>query len=624
VRTKPKRDHWSTKRFWPGRVNIPDELRDIAARADELRAKYEHERDKRLEARPEGDAQFFEVSGAFADFDRDPFADPNFTRPEIVEETDVVIIGAGFGGMMVAAHLHKLGVTNYRMIDKAADFGGTWYWNRYPGCMCDVESYCYLPLLEETGYMPKHKYSHASEIFEYCQLLGRRFDMYPKALFQTEVKGMVWNERLARWIVTTSRNDRLSARFVVIAGGVLHKAKLPGIRGIKDFQGHVFHTSRWDYAYTGGGPETQMDKLHDKKVAIIGTGATAVQVVPKLADAAQHLYVFQRTPSAIGERGQRETDPEWFKQMASKPGWHEERCRNFIGMVTGKNPDVDMVDDGWTKLLANDTRRFTLNNSERTLLELIDFQHMEEIRARVDQIVLNKTTAEALKPWYGQMCKRPCFHDEYLPTFNRENVTLVDTAGLGVERITPKGIVAGGIEYPVDTIVFASGFEVTTEYWRRLGFDPVGTNGVPMSKAWINGPSTLHGIHARGFPNLLLNSVTQGGQAINFSFTLNETARHIAHTISQCLEDDIVRVEVEVLAAFNWLRTILGTVLDYGPYVAKCTPGYFNNEGRGPKNILAALRSVSYMASALDWLRYLESWRKDGQMRGLDVVRRSR
>jgi cation diffusion facilitator CzcD-associated flavoprotein CzcO len=607
-----------------GRRALPEELRAVAARADELRAKYRLERDKRVRARPEGEAQFLEIGGAFADFDRDPFADPAFTRPEVVEETDVVIVGAGFGGMMVAAHLHKLGVRSYRMIDKAGDFGGTWYWNRYPGCMCDVESYCYLPLLEETGYMPKRKYAHASEIFEYCRLLGRRFEMYPRALFQTEVTGMVWDEDAARWQVTTSRGDRLSARFVVIAGGVLHKAKLPGIPGIKDFRGRVFHTSRWDYAYTGGGPEAPMDRLSDKRVAIIGTGATAVQAVPKLADAAQHLYVFQRTPSAVGVRDQRETDPEWFKEMASKPGWHEERCRNFIGVVTGKHPDVDMVDDGWTKMLATDTRRFTLRGAERATLELIDMRNMEAIRARVDAVVTDPTTAAALKPWYGQMCKRPCFHDDYLPTFNRENVTLVDTAGLGVERVTAAGITAGGVEYPVDAIIFASGFEASTDYWRRLGFDPVGAGGVPMSKAWTHGPSTLHGIHARGLPNLLMNSVTQGGQAINFSFTLTETARHIADTIARCLDEGIVRVEAKRWATIRWMRTIVGTVLDYGPYVAKCTPSYLNNEGRKPRKMLASLRSMAYMGSALDWLRYLEAWRADGRMRGLAVVRKAR
>ena len=260
---------------------------------DELRERYRLERDKRFRA--DGNAQYKEFKGIYKDFDADPYVEPGFSRSPVIEETDVVIVGAGWGGLTSAAHLRKAGVNNFRIIDKAGDFGGTWYWNRYPGCMCDVEAYCYMPFLEETGYMPKRKYAHATEIFEYCQLLGRTFDLYPAALFQTEVDAMEWDEQAQRWIVTTSRNDRLAARFVIIAGGVLHKAKLPGIPGIETFQGHSFHTSRWDYAYTGGSPAEPMDKLADKVVGIIGTGATAVQAVPKLGEAAKQVLVFQRT-----------------------------------------------------------------------------------------------------------------------------------------------------------------------------------------------------------------------------------------------------------------------------------------------------------------------------------------
>jgi cyclohexanone monooxygenase len=219
------------------------------------------------------------------DFDADPYAGPP-VREAIAEQVDVVVVGSGWAGMSTAAHLTKQGVTSYRIIDKAGDFGGTWYWNRYPGCMCDVESYTYLRLLEEVGYMPTKKYAHAQVIFQYAQMLGRHVDLYPHALFQAEVTGAVWQEDVERWLVTTSRRDQLSARFVVICGGVLHKAKLPGIPGIERFAGRYFHTSRWDYSYTGGGPEAPMNKLQDKVVGIVGTGATAVQAAPKLAAAA--------------------------------------------------------------------------------------------------------------------------------------------------------------------------------------------------------------------------------------------------------------------------------------------------------------------------------------------------
>jgi cyclohexanone monooxygenase len=290
---------------------------------EELREKYRIEREKRLRA--DGNAQYQPLNEANERLNADPYVEPGFTRDPVIDTIDVAIIGGGFGGMMTGARLRQQGIDSFRIIEKGGDFGGTWYWNRYPGAACDVESYCYLPLLEETGYMPTEKYAKAPEIFAYCQLLGRHFDLYEGALFQTEVRDVDWNDQTQRWTVTTSRGDQLSARFVVIAGGVLHKAKLPGIPGIETFAGHSFHTSRWDYAYTGGGPLEPMTQLADKRVGIIGTGATAVQAVPKLAESAEQLYVFQRTPSTVGARNNRPTDPDWFASL--KPGWQRERIR---------------------------------------------------------------------------------------------------------------------------------------------------------------------------------------------------------------------------------------------------------------------------------------------------------
>src|SRR4051812_28699428 len=392
---------------------------------EELREKYRIEREKRI--RPDGNAQFKELKGTYGEFDHDPYADPNFTRDPISEETDAVVVGAGFAGMLAAINLTKLGVRNFRIVEKAGDFGGTWYWNRYPGCMCDVESYTYLPLLEETGFMPTERYSSAAEIFGYCQQLGRTFDLYPRALFQTIINDIAWDDEAKRWTVSTSRGDTLRARFVVIAGGILHKAKLPGIPGIEDFQSEAFHTSRWDYAYTGGSNREPMDKLHDKRVGIIGTGATAIQAVPRLAAAAKELFVFQRTPSAVGVRGNRPTDVEWFKSL--EPGWQAERIHNFTLAVTGGQPEHDMVDDGWTKAMWVDTKRMGATPEETAAIEREDCETMEGSRRRIGEIVEDPETAEKLKPWYGKMCKRVCFHDEYLPTFNRPNVHLVDTDG---------------------------------------------------------------------------------------------------------------------------------------------------------------------------------------------------
>ena len=583
--------------------------------AEELRKKYRIEREKRL--RPEGNAQYRDFSGVYKDFDRDPYVEPGFTRDPLVEGVDVVIVGGGFGGMLTAANLRKSGVDSFRIIEKAADFGGTWYWNRYPGAACDVESYIYLPMLEETGYMPTEKYAKAPEIFAYCQLFGRTFNLYPTALFQTEVTDAAWDEQSNRWLITTNRNDRLAARFVVIAGGVLHKAKLPGIEGIETFTGHSFHTSRWDYAYTGGGPAAPLDRLSDKRIGIIGTGATAVQVVPHVAASAKEFFVFQRTPAGVGVRDNQPTDPAWVASL--KPGWQRERIRNFTSLISGQNPEIDLVHDSWTELLRVDTRKHAVDEEEAVELERIDFGHMEAIRARVAATVNNPSTAEALKPWYNQMCKRPCFHDEYLPSFNRPNVYLIDTDGRGVERITLTGVVAEGVEYPVDCLIYASGFEVTTDYTHRLGFDPRGRGGVSLSEAWVDGPSTLHGVHTRGFPNLLMISTVQGGQTINFLHTITETAQHVAFVVKECIEEGITSIEPTQEAQDRWFNIIKSQVLDIGRYNAACTPSYLNNEGGG--NMRSA-RAAAYMGSPFDFIGYLERWRENGAFPGLDVSRR--
>jgi cyclohexanone monooxygenase len=170
-----------------------------------------------------------------------------------------------------------------RIIEKGGNFGGTWYWNRYPGAACDIESYVYLPLLEETGFIPLEKYSKGQEILEYSKAIARHFALYRDALFQTEVTDLSWDDEAQRWIVSTERGDKIRARFVAMANGPLHRPKLPGISGIETFKGHSFHTSRWDYDYTGGDPSGGLTRLADKRVGLIGTGATAVQCVPPSA-----------------------------------------------------------------------------------------------------------------------------------------------------------------------------------------------------------------------------------------------------------------------------------------------------------------------------------------------------
>src|SRR5215467_2616761 len=418
-----------------------------------LREKYAAERVKRL--RPDANSQYQEMKGQFAHYDIDPYVEPGFTRPALHEELDVLIVGGGFGGILAAARLQQVGITEIRIIEKGGDFGGTWYWNRYPGAQCDIESYVYLPLLEETGYMPKEKYSFAPEIFEHAQRIGKHFNLYDKACFQTQIREARWNEEEGRWTITTDRDDVFKARFIIMSSGPLNRPKLPAIPGIERFKGHTFHTSRWDYNYTGGDTTGGLHKLHDKRVGIIGTGATAIQCIPHLGEHSQQLYVFQRTPSSVDERNNTPTDPQWAKKL--KPGWHEYRNRNFTALLDGVQLEKDEVRDKWTSPLKKLGELISSRNDSNlsaddkaALAEIADFQKMNEIRARVATAVKDSTTAEELKPWFGQWCKRPTFNDEYLPTFNRPNVKLVDTAGKGVELITESGLVVAGVEYEVD------------------------------------------------------------------------------------------------------------------------------------------------------------------------------
>ena len=473
-----------------------------------LRAKYREERDKRLRA--DGNEQYVEVKGDFSRYVDDPYVDPGFTRAPLNDAVDVVIIGGGFGGLLAGARLREAGVKDIRIIEKGGDFGGTWYWNRYPGAQCDIESYIYLPLLEETGYIPKEKYSYAPEILAHARRIGEKFDLYRNACFQTQIKAITWSEDECRWIVTTNRDDRMRARFVVMSNGPLNRPKLPGIPGIDSFKGHTFHTSRWDYGYTGGDTNGNLHKLGDKRVAVIGTGATAVQCVPFLAKYAKQLYVFQRTPSSIDERGNRPTDPEWVKTLTA--GMAEASDGEFQRAGHGRlpGPRTSSTTAGPTSSATSAACSWRRNqNSEISpqeimrLAEIADFKKMNQIRARVDAIVKDKRTAESLKPWYRQFCKRPTFNDEYLPAFNRPNVTLVDTMGRGVDRITEKGLVFDGVEYEVDCIIFATGFEVGTAYTRRAGFEVYGRDGKTLTRELGERPENAARLLQRRVPELL-------------------------------------------------------------------------------------------------------------------------
>ena len=583
-----------------------------------LKKKYLAERDKRLRA--EGNEQYREIKGEFAHYLDDPYVEPGFTRAPLTDEVEVVVIGGGFGGLLAGARLREAGIQDIRMIEKGGDYGGTWYWNRYPGAACDIESYIYLPLLEEVGYMPVEKYTRAPEILEHSRAIARKFDLYRDVCFQTEVTEMRWDDKISRWIVKTNRNDAIKARFVVMANGPLHRPKLPGIPGVETFKGHSFHTSRWDYHYTGGDCMGNLTGLKDKRVGIIGTGATAIQCVPHVGAAAKELYVFQRTPSSVDVRNDRATDPEWVKSL--EPGWQQKRMDNFNALVSGVPQDVDLVSDGWTDIIG---KFLTLMRKQSEAgasvdlgetLQLADFKKMEQIRARVDAIVRDKEKAEALKPYYNQFCKRPCFHDQYLDTFNRPTVHLIDTDGKGVERITEHGVVANGKEYEVDCLIYATGFEVGTDYTRRSGYQLYGRGGMSLSEKWKDGVSTLHGMHSRGFPNVFIISNSQSGFTANYPHMLNEQSKHVAYIIKECANRQVRVLEAAQDAEEAWVQTIISSAIMRQKFQEECTPGYYNNEGK--PSALAA-RNGFYGHGPIAFTKLLEDWRAEGSLKGLEI-----
>jgi cation diffusion facilitator CzcD-associated flavoprotein CzcO len=588
---------------------------------DSLRSKYRAERDKRL--RSDANEQYIEVKGDFSRYVDDPYVEPGFTRAPITDAVDVLIIGGGFGGLLAGARLREARIQDIRIIEKGGDFGGTWYWNRYPGAQCDIEAYIYLPLLEETGYIPKEKYSFAPEILAHARRIGEKFDLYRGALFQTQIKSISWNEDECRWIVSTNRDDQIRARFVVMSNGPLNRPKLPGIPGIDTYKGHTFHTSRWDYGYTGGDTNGNLHKLSDKRLAIIGTGATAIQCVPHLARHAQHLYVFQRTPSSVDERGNRPTDPEWVKTLT--PGWQRRRMDNFNILVSGGNQEVDLVNDGWTDIIRNlgailprkEVNPEVSPQEMGRMMELADFKKMNQIRARVDRVVKDEKTAEALKPWYRQFCKRPTFNDEYLPAFNRPNVTLVDTLGRGVERITEKGLVFDGVEYEVDCIIFATGFEVGTAYTRRSGFEVYGRGGKALSDHWSKGMRTLHGFYSAGFPNCFHMGITQNALTANFPHMLEEQSQHIASLISHAKANEARCIEPTPEAEEQWIATIKAKALNALGFLMECTPGYYNNEGKPDAG--TGLAGENYGGGPVEFYDLVRKWRAEGDLKGLKI-----
>jgi cyclohexanone monooxygenase len=589
---------------------------------NKIRDKYEAERLKRTTDLGAFQYQPVPFEGRLAHFDKDPYATGTRDQPTTEREMDVLIIGGGFMGLTLGVELTDRGMTDFVMIDIAADFGGTWYWNRYPGLRCDIESYIYFPLLERTGYMPRERYSTGAEILEYAQSLGRDFGLYERAFFETRVTAMVWHADERRWHVTTDRGDLFKARYVASQSGLFTRPHLPGTPGVDTFEGHSFHTSRWDYDYTGGSSSEPLTKLSDKRVAVIGTGITALGVVPRVAASAQQLTVFQRTASQVHPRENGPTDPDWFAALPK--GWQRKRMASFDTFAFDRLPVDCHVEDGWTDFVhyQNDAVAelgpAPSPEDVGDALERSDYEWNEMVRDRIESVVTDPVTAEKLKAWYRTGCKRPGFSDEYLPAFNLPHVSVVDVSVDSIERVTPRGIVSGGKEHEFDCIIYATGFESGKSWTDKAGYDVVGRDGALLSEKFANGMRTHWGVLSNGFPNLFFLGLTQTGGVGNFVRLVVEQVDHVAGILELARQQGVVTVEPSKKVEDEFNDVLDAQVDARGPFLNACTPGNYNNEGK-TRNRLNSLASGIYLPGT-EFFQWVEDWLQDGTFAGYEVT----
>lgn len=552
--------------------SLPEEPPGAVFNAQE-QAKYREFKEARR-----GAADYIAMEGEFSRYLADVYSADPVARESLDDQCEILVVGAGFAGLLLWHKLRQAGFTDVRFCEKGGDVGGTWYWNRYPGIACDVESYSYLPLLEEMGYFPSMRFASGFEILEYCQNMAEKFGFYDRCLFHTTVENTEWDEATGRWTVYTDRGDAMKARVVILANGILTSPKLARIDGMETFQGETFHTSRWDY---------DID-LKGKRVGIIGTGATAVQAVPELAKVVGELFVFQRTPSSIDVRDQRATKETEIARWQQEPGWARARRARFSKISAGRA--AIQANEDYLEGKVDDFKERKEHERELSQQEMIqkqldtNFRIMEQIRARVDAIVKDPKTAAALKPYYPYGCKRPTFHDEYLPTFNLPQVNLVDTAPRGVSQINQQGVVHEGVEYPLDVLIYATGFQwMATSTFNMIK----GRNGRTLSDKWQSeGTKTFLGIHSQGFPNLFIVSGPQGGGgSFNFTDALDQHGDYIVWMLQTMREQGSNIVDIARQPELDYAEHCKAADIATSP-LRDCI-SYYNGDGNAEPGSLA-------------------------------------
>ncbi len=559
---------------------------------DEARARYRS--DKQLR---EGSGDFIGMEGDLRRYLVDHYSADPVPRDSLHDECEILVVGAGFAGLLLSYRLRQAGFDDVRFCERGGDVGGTWYWNRYPGVACDVESYSYLPLLEEMEFVPSMKFASGFEILDYCRRMADRFGFYERCLFHTSVTGLDWSDDDRRWTVRTDRGDAMRARHVILANGILTTPQLANIPGMESFEGESFHTSRWNY---------DVD-LAGTRVGIIGTGATAVQAVPELAKVAGELFVFQRTPSTVDVRDQRETTDEERARWAAEPGWAVARRKRFARISAGRT--ALQANDAYLAGEVDDWKERKEHEGELTIDEYVEklldtnYRIMEQIRSRIDEIVVDPVTAAALKPWYPYGCKRPTFHDEYLPAFNLPHVHLVDCAPTGIREITPRGVRHDGFDYDLDVLIFATGFR----FFASDVFDMVrGRDGRSITAKWADGGTrSFLGVHHAGYPNLhVITGPQGGGGSFNFTDSIEDHVRHVVRTLEVLRDRGARQIEVTEGAEERWARHCARA--DAQTAALRDCVSYYNGYGGAEPGSLAyyggARRWRDRAAGALDTL----------------------
>lgn len=637
-----------------------------------IQKKYDEERAKRL--RSEGISQFvdFYALEKLKRFKQDPWVTKHPTgvsRATATEDNqcEILIIGAGYSGLLYAVRLLQAGFKreDIRITDSADGFGGTWYWNRYPGLKCDIESYIYMPLLEETNYMPTEKYCSGRELQEHADRIAKQYDLVDRAWFRRTVTKMEWNEGAKDWTTTYTQpgadgseseavTQSMRSRFVVLTTGFTLIPHAPQIPGIEKFQGDIFHTARWDYECTGGSPDNPaLTELKDKNVGVIGTGATSIQIVPALVEWSKKLYVFQRTPSSVDRRDNCKTDPDWWRREHSKPGWQQARRENFTAFLSNISPKpaIDLVGDGWTSMLSysaligspDAAKAVTQHSGSSSVaahaaaLHALDLPRQERIRQRVEDTVTDPAVAAKLKPWYAGWCKRPCFHDEYLQSFNSPNVTLVDTDGKGVDRITENSLFAGGKEYKIDVLILSTGYRSPFLYspGGRVNIDIKGRNSTDLDNKWMTSVTTLHGMMSHDFPNICWPGLSQAGGTPNFIHCMDLSAQHVSEILAKARQQTEQNTGSSSPYKYNfiiepteegeeqWSQDIASMAGVFAA-TAGCTPSYINAEGEMDREVSQEVqntraRGALWGKGFANFVEVLSEWRLRGVLTGLEI-----